>query len=69
MNDSDARFWSVVSRKELITYEHFMLWLRIQETTLKEFDENLWRIAVETVTCYPDGRRFFRFVDGEEVAV
>ena len=50
-------------------FDHFNRLLRKQETALTEFDENLWRTAVETVTCHTDGRLVFRFVDGEEVAV
>lgn len=54
---------------ELKRFNHFNRLLWKQETTLKEFDENLWRIAVETVTCYPDGRMVFRFLDGEEITM
>ena len=37
-------------------FDHFNRLLRKQGTTLTEFDENLWRTAVETVTCYSDGK-------------
>ena len=50
-------------------FDHFNRLLRKQETSLTEFDENLWRTAVETVTCYSDGKMVFRFVNGNEVTV
>lgn len=50
-------------------FDHFNRLLRKQETALTEFDENLWRTAVETVTCYSDGKMVFRFVNGNEVTV
>ena len=69
-----ARYDTLLEQKKLKElerkhFDHFNRLLRKQETALTEFDENLWRTAVETVTCHPDGRMVFRFVDGEEVAV
>lgn len=69
-----ARYDALQDEKKLKELEHkrfshFNRILRKQETLLTEFDDNLWRISVDTVTCYPDGRMVFRFVGGEEVSV
>jgi DNA invertase Pin-like site-specific DNA recombinase len=31
------------------------------------FDDDLWRVSVESVTVYGDGRMVFRFLDGREI--
>lgn len=54
-------------RKTLITCKPPNRPPREQETMLKEFDENLWQIAV--VTYYDDGKMVFRSVDWEEMVV
>lgn len=43
--------------------------LRKIESTeeITTFDDDLWRVSVESVTVYGDGNMLFRFMDGREI--
>ena len=45
------------------------IFLRKIESTeeITTFDDDLWRVSVESVTVYGDGNMLFRFMDGREI--
>ena len=45
----------------------FIKTLENTEGTLTRFDDYIWRVTVEKVTVFHDGRMIFQFVDGTEV--
>lgn len=45
----------------------FIKTLENTEETLTRFDDDIWRVTVEKVTVFHDGRMIFQFVDGTEV--
>ena len=44
----------------------FIKTLENTEETLTRFDDDIWRVTVEKVTAFHDGRMIFQFVDGTE---
>lgn len=47
---------------------NFIREIESQSLGLEEFDEKLWRVAIEKVKVMPDGRLVFRFKDETEMA-
>lgn len=45
----------------------FIRTLESTEETLTYFDDDVWRVVIEKVTVFHDGRMIFQFVDGTEV--
>ena len=45
----------------------FIRTLESTEETLTYFDDEIWRVVIEKVTVFHDGRMVFQFVDGTEV--
>ena len=53
-------------RAEVIT--SFINALEERTEPLDYFDESVWKLTVEKVTIFHDGRMIFQFVDGTEIA-
>ncbi|MCL4463144.1 MAG: hypothetical protein M1552_08695 [Firmicutes bacterium] len=47
---------------------NFIREIESQSLGLEEFDEKLWRVAIEKAKVMPDGRLVFRFKDETEMA-
>ena len=45
----------------------FIRTLESTEETLTYFNDDIWRMVIERVTVFHDGRMVFQFVDGTEV--
>ena len=45
----------------------FIRTLQDTKETLQFFDDDIWRIFVEKVTVFHDGRMIFHFIDGTEI--
>ncbi len=45
----------------------FIRTLQDTKETLQFFDDDIWRIVVEKVTVFHDGRMIFQFIDGTEI--
>ncbi len=63
-------------KKKLIEYKSkievmsaFIRTLQDTKETLQFFDDDIWRIVVEKVTVFHDGRMIFQFIDGTEIEV
>ena len=61
-------------KKKLIEYKSkieamsaFIRTLQDTKETLQFFDDDIWRIFVEKVTVFHDGRMIFQFIDGTEI--
>ena len=61
-------------KKKLIEYKSkievmsaFIRTLQDTKETLQFFDDDIWRIVVEKVTVFHDGRMIFQFIDGTEI--
>ena len=61
-------------KKKLIEYKSkievmsaFIRILQDTKETLQFFDDDIWRIVVEKVTVFYDGRMIFQFIDGTEI--
>ena len=49
------------------TMSSFIRTLESTEETLTYFDDDIWRVVIEKVTVFHDGRMIFQFVDETEV--
>lgn len=45
----------------------FIRTLKNTEKTLTYFDDDIWRVVIERITVFHNGRMIFQFVDGTEV--
>lgn len=57
----------VEQKNRIETMSSFIRTLESTEETLTYFDDNIWRVVIERVTVFHDGRMIFQFVDGTEV--
>lgn len=57
----------VEQKNRIETMSSFIRTLESTEETLTYFDDDIWRVVIEKVTVFHDGRMIFQFVDETEV--
>ena len=62
---SPEEFEEVQGRAEIMT--SFIKGLEERTETIDYFDESVWKLTIDKVTIFHDGRMIFQFVDGTEI--